>query len=267
MARGATAIDPSWQVPAFDIAFAGAAHHAVACCVFVLNEGERIRAQLRRMRALALPVDVIVVDGGSTDGALDQPFLKAHGVRALLVKRGPGALSAQMRAGLAWCLAEGYTGLVTIDGNDKDDPDAVPAFVAALADGADHVQGSRYIPGGRGINTPWLRHLGVRLVHAPLLSLAAGRRLTDTTNGFRAYSRRLLLDPRVQPFRACFMGYELHYYLAVQAARLGLDVRELPVTRRYPARGAVPSKIRGWRGNTAILAAVLRVMRGAYDPR
>ena len=98
----------------------------------------------------------------------------------------PGGLSAQMRAGLHWCLAQGYAGIVTIDGNDKDDSSAVPAFVDALRDGADHVQGSRYVPGGRGINTPLSRHAGVMLVHAPLISLAARFRYTDTTNGFRA---------------------------------------------------------------------------------
>ena len=50
-------------------------------------------------------------------------------------------------------------------------------------------------------NTPWERYWAVRLIHAPLISLAAGFHYTDTTNGFRAYSRRLLLDSRVAPFR------------------------------------------------------------------
>lgn len=255
-----------WEVPAFDVVACGPRRHEHALCVFVLNEGERIRAQLRTMHALQLPVDVIVADGGSTDGALDPAFLAAHGVRALLVKRGPGALSAQMRMGLSWCLTEGYAGIVTIDGNGKDDASAVPAFVDALRRGVDHVQGSRYVPGGRGINTPLSRHLGVQLLHAPLISLAAGARYTDTTNGFRAYSRRFLLDARVRPFRDVFRAYELHYYLAIRAGRLGFSIAELPVTRAYPADGAVPSKIRGWRGNVNILRTLWRSVRGAYDP-
>lgn len=255
-----------WEVPAFDVAFCGPRRHDIALCVFVLNEGDRIRAQVRAMHALQLPVDIVVADGGSTDGALDPEFLTAHGVRALLVKRGPGALSAQMRMGFAWSLTEGYAGVVTIDGNGKDDAAAVPAFVDALQRGVDHVQGSRYVPGGRGINTPLSRHLGVMLLHAPLISLAAGVRYTDTTNGFRAYSRRFLLDERVRPFRDVFRGYELHYYLAIRAGRLGFSVAELPVTRAYPAGGTVPSKIRGWRGNVNILRTLWRSVRGAYDP-
>jgi len=258
--------DDGWEVPAFDAVPFGERRHDVALCVFVLNEGERIREQLRTMHALALPVDVVIADGGSTDGALDPDFLASQGVRALLVKRGPGALSAQMRMGFAWCLREGYHGIVTIDGNGKDDARAVPAFVDALRAGVDHAQGSRYLPGGLGVNTPIARHAGVTLIHAPLISLAAGRRYTDTTNGFRAYSRRFLLDDRVRPFRDVFTGYELHYYLAIRAGRLGFKVAELPVTRSYPANGVVPSKIRGWRGYLKILRTLWRAVRGAYDP-
>jgi glycosyltransferase involved in cell wall biosynthesis len=265
-ASGAAELTAGWELPAFDVVPCNERRHDVALCVFVLNEGDRIRAQLGEMRALDLPVDIVIADGGSTDGALEPSDLAAQGVRALLIKRGPGGLSAQMRMGFAWCLREGYAGIVTIDGNGKDDPRAVPSFVEALREGVDHVQGSRYVPGGQGIHTPLARHLGVTLLHAPLISMAAGHRYTDTTNGFRAYSRRFLLDERVRPFRDVFVGYELHYYLAIRAARLGYRVAELPVTRRYPAAGPVPSKIRGWRGNVRILRTLWCAVRGTYNP-
>lgn len=258
--------ESTWELPAFDVELFAPRRSDYALCVFVLNEGERIRAQVRRMHALKLPTDVIIADGASTDGAVSPEFLATNGVRALLTKRGPGALSAQMRMAIAWCLREGYAGVVTIDGNGKDDPSAVPAFVDALRDAVDHVQGSRYVAGGRGINTPASRHYGVTLLHAPLLSLAARHRYTDTTNGFRAYSRRFLLDPSVRPFRQVFVGYELHYYLAIRAARLAFRITELPVTRAYPDDGAVPSKITGWRGNFRVLRTLWRAVCGAYDP-
>ncbi len=236
------------------------------CAVFVLNEGERLHAQLERMRPAAAQVDVVVADGGSSDGSVAEEQLRGRGVRALLVKTGPGRLSAQMRMAFAWALDEGYEGIVVMDGNNKDDPAAIPAFVAALENGCDHVQGSRFVPGGRAVNTPLVRLLGIRLLHAPLVSLAAGRRYTDTTNGFRAYSRRLLLDPRVAPFREVFSGYELHYYLAIRAARLGFTVAEVPVAREYPAHGKIPTKISPVRGNLRILRTLLRACLHAWDP-
>ncbi len=105
----------------------------------------------------------------------------------------------------------------------------------------------------------------MKCLHAPLLSLAAGFRYTDTTNGFRAYSRRLLLDERVAPFRDVFSGYELHYYLAIRAARLRFHVCETPVTRAYP-RGQTPTKIRGMRGNLQVLRTLWKACRHHYDP-
>lgn len=260
----ADAARDDWQIPAFTLTEFAPRQQRYLLMIPVLNEGERILRQLGRMAGLEDQIDIAIVDGGSTDGSLSDPT-RLGGVRAVAVKTGPGRLGAQLRIGLAWGLDEGYEGIVLIDGNDKDDPSAVPLFIHALDEGCDHVQGSRYIPGGAGINTPLLRHWGVRLLHAPVISLASRVRYTDTTNGFRAYSRRFLLDPRVQPFRDVFAGYELHYYLAMQAGRLGFKVAEVPVTRRYPA-GPTPTKIRGMRGNLAILKALALVCSGRFDP-
>ncbi len=253
-------------VPAYTVSAFQPKRCRYCCCVFVLNEGERFRRQLERMAPFEESVDIIVADGGSSDGSTAAAALEAADVRALLVKTGPGRLSAQMRMAFAWALDAGYEGVITIDGNDKDDPGAIPAFVRALDEGFDHVQGSRFIRGGRAVRTPLSRLLGIRLVHAPLISLAARARYTDTTNGVRAYSRRLLLDPRVAPFRDVFSGYELHYYLAIRAARLGFRHTEVPVTRVYPASGHVPTKISPVRGSVLVLRTLVRACAGAYDP-
>lgn len=253
-------------VPAYSRTVFRSKEHRYCVAVFVINEGERVRAQLAGMAPLAGQVDIIVADGGSTDGSLEPRLLDAFRLRALLVKRGPGKLSAQMRMAMDFVLAEGYDGLIVIDGNGKDDYSAIPRFVELLDAGYDHVQGSRYIPGGRGINTPLSRTIGVKLLHAPLISLAARTRYTDTTNGFRAYSRRLLTDPRVQPLRDVFMRYELHYYLAIRAARLGMKVTETPVTRRYPKAGKTPTKISPIKGNWLVLKTLFAAAAGKFDP-
>jgi glycosyltransferase involved in cell wall biosynthesis len=243
-----------------------AKRHRYCIAVFVINEGERVRRQLAAMATLADQVDIVVADGGSTDGSLALDTLDAFRLRALLVKRGPGKLSAQMRMAIAFALEEGYDGLIVIDGNGKDDLSAVPRFIELLDAGYDHVQGSRYVPGGLGVNTPLSRSIGVKLLHAPLISAAAGTRYTDTTNGFRAYSRRLLVDQRVQPLRDIFVGYELHYYLAIRAARLGFRITETPVTRRYPTDGKTPTKISPVKGNLLILRTLAAAALGKFNP-
>ncbi len=163
-------------------------------------------------------------------------------------------------------LREGYEGIVAMDGNNKDDPGAVKDFVEALDDGYDYVQGSRFIAGGRARNTPVHRLLAIKLLHAPLVRHASGFPYTDTTNGFRAYGRRLLEDSRVAPFRDVFSSYELHYYLAIRAARLGFRIKEIPVTREYPRRGPTPTKIRGLRGYWIVLRDLFRACRHRFDP-
>lgn len=256
----------AWQVPGYTVEEFTSRRARECVIVFVLNEGDRLIRQLERMQPWASYVDILIADGGSTPALLPLAAIRRLGARALLQKTGPGKLSAQMRMAFAYALNQGYEGIITMDGNDKDDPAAIPAFVDSLRAGVDHVQGSRFIRGGRHVRTPIHRLLAVRLIHAPLISLAAGRRYTDTTNGFRAYSPRLLRDLRVAPFRDVFSRYELHYYLAIRAARLGYRVAEVPVTRAYPATGVIPTKISPVRGSWSVFRQLIAACLHRFDP-
>jgi dolichol-phosphate mannosyltransferase len=256
----------NWKIPSFDIVELAQKRHNYAICVFVINEGDKFRQQIQEMKPVSDDCDIIIADGGSNDGSTSPEFLEKNHVITLLTKSGTGKLSAQMRMAFAYALKKGYEGIITVDGNHKDDTSAMPLFISSLDSGFDHIQGSRFIRGGKAINTPPLRWLSVRLIHAPLISLAAGFHYTDSTNGFRAYSRKLLLDPKVAPFRDVFVTYELHYYLAVQAARLGYRVKEVPVTRTYPKTGRIPTKISPIGGNINILKILIYVLLGKYNP-
>jgi dolichol-phosphate mannosyltransferase len=255
-----------WQVPAFN--FTQYKQEKTPYCIIipVINEGQRIRTQLEGMHKANLGVDIIIVDGGSTDNSLDEAFLRSCGVAALLVKTGPGKLSAQLRDGFAYALSQGYKGMVTIDGNGKDGFNAIPEFIKALEEGYGFVQGSRYIAGGEAVRTPMDREIAVRLIHAPAISLGAWFYYTDTTNGFRAFSSAFLSDPKTQPFRDIFFTYNLHYYLSVRAPRLGYKVKELPVRRVYPEEGKTPTKISGFSGRVNILRETFSAALGLYNP-
>lgn len=256
----------SWQVPSFEVDIFGPKVNNYALVIPVINEGQRIRDQLVRIYQSTLPVDVIVTDGGSSDCSLDADFVARAGVRAVLTKTGSGRLGSQLRIAYAWCLREGYSGIVTMDGNGKDGVEAVADMVMKLEEGCDYVQGSRYLPGGRAENTPLERTIANRCIHAPLLSFVGRHRFTDTTNGFRAYSSRYLLDPRVQPFRDIFQNYELLFYLTVRAGQIGMKVDQVPVHRCYPANIASPTKIVGTSGKFQILKETLFVALGFFNP-
>src|SRR5262249_16669974 len=129
--KTAPARERGWEIPRHTVTEFRPKRTRYCVCVFVINEGARIHEQLRRMRPFAGEIDVILADGGSTDGSLAPGLLDALGVRALLVKTGPGRLSAQMRMAFAYGLDQGYEGVVVMDGNNKDDPDALPRFAKA----------------------------------------------------------------------------------------------------------------------------------------
>jgi glycosyltransferase involved in cell wall biosynthesis len=255
------------EVPASEATVLREKRHDHALVIPVINEGERIGRQLARIAAIGPAADVVIADGGSTDGSLALDVLRANGCRALLVKTGPGRLSAQLRMAYAWALDQGYRGIITVDGNGKDGVEAIDAFVAALEAGYDYVQGSRYVAGGVAINTPLDRKIAGRLIHAPLLSVAGRRWYTDTTNGFRGYSARYLSDPRVAPFRNVFERYALLFYLTVRAGQLGYRTTEIPVTRAYPESEKTPTKIAGVGGRLEMLKELLAVALGRFNPR
>lgn len=258
----------NWQVPFFRLQEFAPRRTKYCVCVPVINEGERIAKQLAQMKKKAIPevADILIADGGSADGSLGKKMLNEAGVRALLVKEGPGRLSAQLRMGYAYALQEGYQGIVTIDGNNKDNVEAIVDFIVALDEGYDMVQGSRYLRGGEAINTPVLRKLAVKFIHIPIISLLARFRYTDTTNGFRAYSLDVLIDQQVQPFRDIFSTYELLAYLSVKVPRLGYKVKEIPVKRVYPEQGKIPTKISFLKGNIGLLIILLWLGLGKFDP-
>lgn len=252
-------------VPSFTATALRARSSRFCVLVTVIDEGPRLARQLGRMRHHTTAIDVIVCDGGSADGSTDRERMRAAGVCALLVTNRRERFSSSLRVGFAYALSEGYEGVITIDGNDKDGVDAIPRFVEQLDAGFDFVQGSRFLPGGAHERTPWSRYLAIKLLHVPIVQRISHFPYTDTTNGFRAHSARLLLDPRVQPFRPLFNGYELPFYLATRAPRLGLRVTELPVERRYPP-GKAPTKIRPIHGPVELLTVLARIARGRLDP-
>lgn len=234
----------------------------------IINEGERIQKELKRAKkeGICFIADIIICDGGSTDGSTEKNKLKPLGVNTLLIKQDIGKQGAQLRMGMWWALNRGYQGVITIDGNNKDSIEDIPKFIEKLKDGYDFIQGSRFIKGGKAIHTPWMRYLSVRFIHAPIISLTAHHWFTDTTNAYRAYSRRYLEDKRVKPFRNIFMSYELLAYLSTRAAQIGMKVCEVPVTRAYPKKGKTPTKISFFKGNSELMKILLANLFGKYKP-
>src|SRR5438105_4639927 len=159
--------DRDWQLPEHTIEELAPKANSFCIVIPVRNEADRLSRQLARMTQFCPDCDIVIADGNSTDGCAAADRMRPFGVRTILRKLGPGGMSAGMRMAYAYALRQGYVGIIQIDGNDKDGVEATPEYVRLLRQGADCVLGSRYLPGGSAINTPRIRDLAIRLVHAP----------------------------------------------------------------------------------------------------
>jgi dolichol-phosphate mannosyltransferase len=210
--------------------------------------------------------DVIVTDGGSNDGSTDDRRLANAGVNSLIVKKIEGRLGTQLQGAYKFCIDRGYDAIVTIDGNNKDNPEAIFEISKKLGQGFDFVQASRFVRGGVHKNTPLSRLLAIRLLHSPLLSIASGFRWTDTTQGFRGYRTTLISSEQMDVFNPKLFDYTFLFYMSYAAPKLGFRCTEVPSERVYPSHGPTPTKISGIRGNFKVLVSLVRVCLGTYGP-
>lgn len=186
------------------------------------------------------PCQVVVVDDGSHDGVT---AVTAQFPVTLLKHKQHIGVGAAIRTGLLHLRAHGVEVAVVMAGNNKDDPADIPAILATIREGADYVQGSRYIAAENGRDTPLVRRIITRAV-ASLWSIRFVRKLTDVTNGFRAYKLSLLDDPNIDVSQEWLDRYELEYYLHYKMLSLGYKYAEVPVSKCYPTDGLPTSNIR-----------------------
>jgi hypothetical protein len=152
--------------------------------------------------------------------------------------------------------------VVVMAGNNKDSPEGPLLLDPIVAGRADFVQGSRFLKVNPDFGEmPFYRRVATR-VHPRLFSLVAHRQVTDSTNGFRAISRRLLTDPRLDLTQSWLDQYELEPYLYLRAIQLGYRTVEVPVTKRYGSRALGQTKMPPVIGWWSILSPLVYVGLG-----
>lgn len=225
----------------------------------VLNEEQKIGDVVRRMPRDVVD-EVLVVDDGSTDRSA--AVARAGGATVLSMGRNVG-VGAALRAGLDYGVNAGYDVIVVVAGNNKDSPEEIPRLLEPIASGeADFVQGSRWLGGEREMGAmPAYRKLATRL-HPLMFSVAARRRITDSTNGFRAIRTAVLDDDRLDLTQPWLDEYELEPYLFLKTIRLGYQVVEVPVTKIYPPKKLGQTKMKPLTGWWSIMRPVLYVGLG-----
>jgi dolichol-phosphate mannosyltransferase len=232
----------------------------VLCAAPAYNEGERIARVVREVPREWVDA-VVVVDDGSTDGTAAY----ARGAGATVLEHGRNrGVGAAIRTAIGYGRSNGFDIVVITSGGGKTPGEQIPSLVQPILDGgADFVQGSRYLEGGRLEGAPWHRRLGT-WGYSALFSLFLGRRVTDASSGFRAFRLDLLDAPRFRLDQAWLDSYELEPYLLFQAVRAGVRYREAPVRIVYPrkADGLPYTKMRPFSGWWRIFRPVVFLRLG-----
>ena len=224
---------------------------AVVILIAAYNEAAGLPAVLRSLprEACGLPVEVLVVDDGSTDGTAQAARSAGCGyVAACPVNRGQGR---SLRLGYRIAREHGAAYLVTTDADGQYSPDDIPAVLAPVVDGrADFVTGSRRL--GTLENRDAVRQAGT-YVFAWLASLLLGRRITDTSFGLRAMraevTNAVTLDQPQYQASELLVGVFAH----------GFRYAEVPATMQVRSAG---SSKKG--GNLVYGARYARVMLGTW---
>jgi glycosyltransferase involved in cell wall biosynthesis len=168
---------------------------------------------------------LVVVDDGSRVPAAS--VVRHPGVHLLrhCVNLGQGAA---LQTGIDYALARGAAYVVTFDSDGQHLAEEIERLLAPLRGGEAQVAlGTRFAPGGRAVDIAPSRVLTLRLA-TWLTRRTTGLAITDTHNGFRAFSRDAALAVRITQNRMAHASQLLE-----EIAHLGLRYVEVPVTIRY----------------------------------
>jgi len=194
----------------------------------VYNEEKHVETVLREVRRYS--EEILVIDDGSTDRTAGL-LARLAGVEfprlSVLTHPKNRGYGAALASAFAEAVRRRVDVLVTMDCDGQHEPARIPVLLESIHD-ADIVSGSRYLrdfrqdmqapQDRRQINATVTRELNERF----------GLHLTDAFCGFKAYRLGAL-----ERLRITETGWGMPLQLWVQAARLGLRIKEVGVPRLY----------------------------------
>jgi dolichol-phosphate mannosyltransferase len=192
-----------------------------------VNERENLPRIAARLLSLPVGVDLLVVDGNSSDGTgkVADELAAQHPQIHVLHEQKKNGLGRAYVSGFKWALEKNYEFIFEMDCDFSHNPDDIPAFLEAAKD-ADLVLGSRYVGGIRVINWP-LGRLMLSRFAGKYVALVTGMPFSDPTGGYKCFRRRALQALDLAAVRS--NGYSFQIELTHKLWRQGFKIVEVPI--------------------------------------
>ena len=200
------------------------------------DEAENIAEVLKRVRAAAPEVDILVVDDNSPDGTAELARAAAAelGQIDVVVREKKDGLGNAYRHGFRIGAERGYEILMQMDSDFSHDPADVPRLIAEVEKGAEVAIGSRYVPGGSIPHWPWHRRALSKYGNR-YACMMLGMKVRDATAGFRAYRTTAL--EAIDVGSTLTKGYGFQIESTYRVSKLGRPIVEIPVEFTDRERG------------------------------
>ena len=214
----------------------------------VYNEKRTLSELIRRVEAVKLEKEIIIVDDASTDGTRDllKKYEGQERFKVIYQSKNAGKGSA-LRAGFD--KAEGEI-IIVQDGDLEYDPKEYPLLIEPILDGrADVVYGSRFLGGTHRVFFFW--HYVGNKVLTTLSNMCTNLCLTDMETGYKVF-RRTVLDSFI--LKCNRFGFEPEFTSKV--ARHAFRVYEVPIS--YSGRDYEEGKKINWKDGMAALWFIFR---------
>lgn len=217
----------------------------ILCILPAYNESGKIGRVVKKVQAVGVVDEIVVVDDCSSDGTQQEAEQAGATVIRHEVNQGVGA---GIRSGINYGREHGFTIGVIMSGDDQHEPKELPPVIDKITENAHYfIQGSRRLVGGGTVNAPIFREITTRL-YSLVFTILTRQRITDGTNGFRAFYLSIFDDDFINLEQEWLNTYELEPYLLYKAVKSPhITVIEAPITIYYHANKQQYTKMKPFR--------------------